>query len=163
MSDSSGGGGGGGGGGGFSGRPSRGSGSFTVHLADELEVYFNEVAHGRPVGFVASSKWKPLTDIYETDTALVVYMDIAGMRAEDFSVELAEGILTIGGERKPRREGKPHYHAMEVQVGPFERRFRLPVPVDPDSIRASYEQGFLEIRLTKLPPRMSGPQSVKVQ
>ena len=52
---------------------------------------------------------------------------------------------------------------MEVQVGPFERRFRLPVPVDPDSIRASYEQGFLEIRLTKLPPRMSGPQSVKVQ
>src|SRR2546430_7273843 len=37
----------------------------SVHLADELEVYFNEVAHGRPVGFVASSKWKPLTDIYE--------------------------------------------------------------------------------------------------
>ena len=36
------------------GRPSRGSGSFTVHLAEELEVYFNEVAHGRPVGFVAS-------------------------------------------------------------------------------------------------------------
>src|SRR5881628_3191495 len=87
MSDSSGGGGGVGGGGGFSGRPSRGSGSFTVHLADELEVYFNEVAHGRPVGFVASSKWKPPTDIYETDDALVVYMDIAGMTAEDFSVE----------------------------------------------------------------------------
>src|SRR2546427_8268751 len=41
------------------GRSSRGSGSFTVHLAEELEVYFNEVAHGRPVGFVASSKWKP--------------------------------------------------------------------------------------------------------
>ena len=40
-------------------RPSRGSGSLTVHLADELDVYFNEVAHGRPVGFVASPKWKP--------------------------------------------------------------------------------------------------------
>jgi len=47
-----------------SGRPGRGSGSFTVHPAEELEVYFNEVAHGRPVGFVASSKWKPPTDIY---------------------------------------------------------------------------------------------------
>ena len=53
-------------------RPSRGSGSFTVHIADELEVYFNEVAHGRPVGFVASSKWKPPTDIYELEDALVV-------------------------------------------------------------------------------------------
>jgi len=147
----------------FSSRPPRGSGPFTVHPADELEVYFNEVAHGRPVGFVASSKWKPPTDIYETDDALVVYMDIAGMQAENFTVEFAEGVLTIGGERKPRREGKPHYHAMEVQVGPFERRFRLPVPVDPESIHATYEHGFLEVRLAKLPARLSEPHSVKVQ
>jgi len=147
---------------GSSNRPSRGSGNLTVHAADELEVYFNEVAHGRPVGFLASPKWKPPTDVYETDDALVVHMDIAGMRSEDFGVEYADGILTISGERTPRHEGKRHYHAMEVQVGPFERRLRLPVPVDPSSIRASYEQGFLEVRLTKLPARMSGPQSVKV-
>lgn len=145
------------------GRPSRGSGAFKVHLADELEVYFNEVAHGRPVGFVASPKWKPPTDVYETDEELVVHMDIAGMRSEDFQVEFADGILSVSGERTPRREGKRHYHAMEVQVGPFARRFRVPVPVDPTSMRASYEQGFLEIRLTKLPARLSGPQSVKVQ
>ena len=150
--------------GGSSGRSSRGSGSFTVHPAEELEVYFNEVAHGRPVGFVASSKWKPPTDIYETDDTLVVYMDIAGMRSEDFTVQYVDGVLIIAGERTARRhEGKPHYHAMEVQVGPFERRFRLPAPVDPESIRANYEQGFLEVRLAKLPVRLSGPQSVRVQ
>jgi HSP20 family protein len=144
-------------------RPSRGSsGAFTVHLADELEVYFNEVAHGRPVGFVASPKWKPPTDIYETADEIVFHMDIAGMHADDFSVEFVDGIITISGERTPRREGKRHYHAMEVQIGPFERRFRLPVPVDPTSIRAAYEHGFLEVRLAKLPARMSGPQSVKV-
>jgi len=143
-------------------RPSRGSGSFTFHLADELEVYFNEVAHGRPVGFVASPKWKPPTDIYETAGELIFHMDIAGMRAEAFSVEFADGILTISGERTPRREGKRHYHSMEVQIGPFERRFRVPVPVDPTSIRANYEHGFLEVRLTKTPDRRAGPQSVKV-
>src|SRR5881394_623002 len=149
---------------GSSGRSSRASGGFTVHLAEELEVYFNEVAHGRPVGFVSSSKWKPPTDIYETDDALVVYMDIAGMRSEDFTVEYVDGVLTIAGERTARRhEGKPHYHAMEVQVGPFERRFRLPVPVDSESIKASYEHGFLEVRLAKLSARLSGPQSVRVQ
>jgi len=148
--------------GGSSSRP-RGSGSFTVHLAEELEVYFNEVAHGRPVGFVASAKWKPPTDIFEIDDALVICMDIAGMRSEDFTVQLEDGIMTIAGERTLRREGKPHYHAMEVQVGPFERRFRLPVPVDPESIAASYEHGFLEVRLTKLPARLSGPQSVRVR
>ena len=148
---------------GSSGRSSRSSGGFTVHLADELEVYFNEVAHGRPVGFVASLKWKPPTDVYETADAIVVHMDIAGMRSEDFQVELAEGILTIGGERQAPREGKRHYHAMEVQIGPFERRLRLPVPVDPTSIHASYEAGFLEVRLTKLPEQRSGCRSVKVE
>src|SRR5947209_4315967 len=123
-------------------RPSRGSGGFTVHRADELEVYFNEVASGRPVGFVASPKWKPPTDIYETGDAIVFHMDIAGMRPDDFTVEFADGILTVGGERLPSQGGKRHYHAMEVQIGPFERRFRLPVPVDPTSIQASYEHGF---------------------
>jgi len=144
-------------------RPSRGSGSFTVHPAEELEVYFNEMAHGRPVGFVASPKWKPPTDIYETDAVVVIYMEIAGMRSEDFRVELANGILTIGGERPAAREGKRNYHALEVQVGPFERRFRLPAPVDPSSIQADYDAGFLEVRLRKLEPRVSGPQSVKVR
>jgi HSP20 family protein len=133
-----------------------------VHLADELDVYFNEVAHGRPVGFVASPKWKPRTDVYETDGELVVHMDIAGMRAEDFSVKFEDGILTISGARTARQEGKRHYHSMEVQVGPFERRFRVPVVVDPASIRANYEHGFLEIRFTKQPPRASGAHSVKV-
>jgi HSP20 family protein len=145
-------------------RPSRGSGSLTVHLADELDVYFNEVAHGRPVGFVASPKWKPRTDVYETDDELIVHMDIAGMKADDFSVELDDGILKISGERtaSAREQGKRHYHSMEVQIGPFERRFRLPVVVDPASIRATYEHGFLEIRLAKQPPRSSGAQSVRV-
>ena len=143
-------------------RPGRGSGSLTVHLADELDVYFNEVAHGRPVGFVASPKWKPRADVYETDVELIVHIDIAGLRAEDFSVELDQGILRIAGERQTRQHGKRHYHAMEVQVGPFERRFRLPVVVDPASISATYEDGFLEVRLAKQPPRTSGAQSVKV-
>ena len=114
------------------------------------------------MGFVASPKWKPRTDVYETDTELVVHVDIAGMQREEFQVEIADSILTIAGERMARREGKRHYHAMEVQVGPFERRFRVPVAVDPSTLRATYEQGFLEVRLTKLPPRLSGPQSVKV-
>ena len=49
-----------------------------------------------------------------------------------------------------RRGGRRHYHAMEVQIGPFERRLRLPVAVDSDNIRKSYEAGFLEVRLRKL-------------
>jgi HSP20 family molecular chaperone IbpA len=52
---------------------------------------------------------------------------------------------------------------MEVQVGPFERRLRLPVAVDPRSMRATYDAGFLEIFLAKLAERRSGIHSVKVE
>jgi HSP20 family molecular chaperone IbpA len=144
-------------------RPSRGSGSFRVHLADELEVYFNEVAHGRPVGFVASAKWRPRTDVYETEQEIVVCVDIAGMQADDLRVEFADGVLSIAGERMPRSQGKRHYHAMEIQVGPFERRLRLPAPVDPESLRANYEHGFLDVRLRKLTSPDAGHHVVKVR
>ncbi|MGH7645424.1 MAG: Hsp20/alpha crystallin family protein [Gemmatimonadales bacterium] len=142
-----------------SGRRS-GGGAFFLGSADELEVYFNEVAHGRPVGFVASNKWRPPTDLFETAGEFVVHMDIAGLRSEEIQVELVDDVLRIWGERRPHQEGKRHYHSMEVQVGPFERRLRLPVPVDPASVRANYEAGFLEVRVTKLPERRSG--AVKV-
>jgi HSP20 family protein len=147
---------------GGSGRPSRGSGGFTVHLADELEVYFSEVRDGRPVGFVGSPKWRPPTDVFETADAMVIYMDVAGLQREDFQVSFADGVLTISGERKPRGEGKRHYHSMEVQVGPFERRLLLPVPVNPDTMHAAYDLGFLEVRLQKI-PRPTGQHSVKVE
>jgi HSP20 family protein len=92
-----------------------------------------------------------------------VRVDIAGVSRDDLKVELTDGVITISGERRPLREGKPHYHAMEVQVGPFERRLRLPTPVDPKSLQAAYEHGMLEVRLTKVPERRTGSHAVKVR
>jgi len=131
-----------------------------THLADELEVYFNEYVRGSPVGFVSSPNWRPATDIYETEEEFVVRMDVAGVEPDGFSVTFDGGILTVSGERRETASGRREYHAMEVKVGPFERRFRFAKRVDPSSLRATYEQGFLEIRLTKDDDR---PKSVKVE
>jgi HSP20 family protein len=70
-------------------------------------------------------------------------------------------MLTVSGERKERASGRREYHAMEVKVGPFERSFRLPKPVDAASLKATYELGFLEIRLAKLP--LAPPRAVGVE
>jgi HSP20 family protein len=131
----------------------------TPHSADELEVYFNDYVRGAPVGFVSTPKWRPPTDVYETDDSFIVVMDIAGVEPGEFTVSLDAGMLTVSGERKERASGRREYHAMEVKVGPFERTFRLPKPVDPASLKATYDLGFLEIRLAKLPaapPRAVG-------
>ena len=132
-------------------RAPRPSGPVTPHSADELEVYFNDYVRGATVGFVSTPKWRPPTDIYETDAAFIVVMDIAGVEPGAFTVSLDAGMLTVSGERKERASGRREYHAMEVKVGPFERTFRLPEPVDSASLKATYDLGFLEIRLAKLP------------
>ena len=140
-------------------RAPRPSGPVTPHSADELEVYFNDYVRGAPVGFVSTPKWRPPTDVYETDDSFIVVMDIAGVEPGEFTVSLDAGMLTVSGERKERASGRREYHAMEVKVGPFERTFRLPKPVDPASLKATYDLGFLEIRLAKLPaapPRAVG-------
>jgi HSP20 family protein len=130
----------------------RPSGPLTLHNADELEDY----VRGGAVGFVSTPKWRPPADLYETDDGFVLVMDIAGVEPDEFSVALDAGMLTVSGERKERASGRREYHAMEVKVGPFERSFRLPTPVDPASLRATYDLGFLEIRLAKLPPHAVG-------
>jgi HSP20 family protein len=132
-------------------RAPRLSGPVALHDADELEVYFNDYVRGAPVGFISTPKWRPSTDVYETDDGFVLVMDIAGVEPGEFSVSLDAGMLTVSGERKERASGRREYHAMEVKVGPFERTFRLPKPVDPASLKATYDLGFLEIRLAKLP------------
>jgi len=137
----------------------RPSGPVIPHSADELEVYFNDYVRGARVGFVSTPKWRPPTDIYETDDGFVLVMDIAGVEPGEFTVALDAGLLTVSGERKERASGRREYHAMEVKVGPFERSFRLPRPVDPASLKATYALGFLEIRIAKLPP---GPHAVGV-
>lgn len=132
------------------------------HFADELEVYFNEYVRGTPFGFVSTPKWRPPTDIYETEDSFVVVMDIAGVEPGGFNITFDDGVLTVSGERREQASGRRDYHAMEVRVGPFERRFRFAQPVDPASLKATYDLGFLEIRLAKS-PRKAGPVRIDVE
>src|SRR5512140_3236174 len=117
------------------------------HLADELEVYFNEYVRGSPVGFVSTFKWRPPTDIYETEDAFVVVMDIAGVEPGGFTVTFDAGVLIIAGERVEQASGRRAYHEMEVKVGPSARRFRFAKRIDPASLTATYDLAFPEIRL----------------
>jgi|GEM_PF-7035248 len=51
-----------------------------------------------------SPTWAPLVDIYETDEAIVVEAEIAGMKKAEIAIELSGDTLTIKGERQPRLE-----------------------------------------------------------
>lgn len=101
-----------------------------------------------------SEAWRPALEVYETATALVIRVELAGIDAEALAVALDGDTLTIEGQRLPDAEGaapavRRQYHEMGIPYGPFRARVRLPFPVAREAVEAEYEHGFLTVRLPR--------------
>ena len=97
--------------------------------------------------------FEPPADVYVTEDAVVVRLEVAGLegRARSISVEIRDDLLTISGERlDPAAGADRQYEQMEIQTGPFQRTLRLPCPVDETAAVARYEDGYLTVKLPKL-------------
>jgi HSP20 family protein len=96
--------------------------------------------------------WRPPADMYELENALVVRVEIAGMRENDFSIQLNGRLLSVRGTRQDITERKA-YHQMEIRFGEFSIELELPFHIETDRIQATYNNGFLKIVLPKALPR----------
>jgi HSP20 family protein len=96
--------------------------------------------------------WRPPTDIYELENTFVVRVEIAGMREEDFSIELNGHSLTVHGTRQDLPERRA-FHQMEIHFGEFAIELELTNYIEADQVQAVYSDGFLRIHLPKARPR----------
>lgn len=99
-----------------------------------------------------SHLWRPPTDVYEIDEQLIVRIEIAGMRENDFSIMVKDKHLVVHGFRQDISE-KRAYHQMEILFGEFGSEVDLPVPVIVELAKAEYRNGFLIITLPVEKPR----------
>lgn len=99
--------------------------------------------------------WAPQIDVFERGQELVVHADLPGLRQEDVKINVDQGVLTISGQRSEEQERKDErgsvYHR-ERNFGSFQRSIALPEGTDSDQIRASFENGVLEVT-APLPPQ----------
>ncbi len=104
----------------------------------------------RPLGYQSDPAFHPPMDVYETGNDLVVVMEVAGMKAEDFHVFFEKDVLSISGKRAETCPSpKTRLHQMEIDYGDFRRTLFIPFPLKTDEIRAVYRQGFLMITIPK--------------
>lgn len=98
--------------------------------------------------------WKPLCNVYEEEHEIVVVFELPGIDMAHCSLSFDHGILTLEGHRmefpKPGRGSKIQYHMIEIIDGKFERNLKVSVNIDTTAITASYDKGFLTIKLPKL-------------
>ena len=106
--------------------------------------------------------WQPHADVYETDAAYVVEVDLPGITIEDISVQLEGTTVVIAGQRKSTHSGSVHHHArLELPCGTFQRAFTLPTAVKRDEVQATYANGVLTITVPKADA--ARPRQITVQ
>lgn len=109
----------------------------------------------------ALSAWKPVVDIFDKDDAIAIHAELPGVKKEDVAIEVKDNVLTLRGERTESKEIKEDkYYRKERTFGSFHRAFTLPAAVNPDSIRATFKDGVLEIEIPK--PEEQKPKQVKI-
>ena len=113
-------------------------------FSDIMDEFFNDVVNS------GSDSFTPSIDISETDDQFLISAELPGMDKENINIDLENGRLSISGERsfKNEEEGKT-FHRVETRYGSFNRSFQLPENVDEESIKATYENGLLNITIDK--------------
>ena len=91
----------------------------------------------------------PYADIYETDEALAVVMEMPGVEKKDLDVGLENDALRVDGriDFSKYKDMEPVY--AEYNVGHYERSFTLGSAIDQEKISANLEDGVLTLTLPK--------------
>ena len=117
--------------------------------SQELEVQEKKELVSKEEKTVPSRYYMPNTDIYETDDALTVVMEIPGVQKKDMDIHIENDVLRVEG-----RVDFGHYEGMEplyteYNVGHFARAFTLSSKIDQQQITAKVEDGVLTLTLKK--------------
>jgi HSP20 family protein len=105
--------------------------------------------------------WVPTLDVWETEGELVYAFDLPGVDRDKVAIEVEDGALSVTAVRErtqePQNDG---FRRFERRYGEFSRTVGLPQGVHEDAIKASYENGVLEIRVPK--PEQPKPKRIEI-
>jgi HSP20 family protein len=111
----------------------------------------------------STQTWRPAANISETDKEYVIKAELPEVKKEDIDIRLADGVITISGERKYEKEHKDENDLrVESFYGTFARSFSLPDNVDAEKISAECKDGVLRVRIPKTQERKTVPKQIRV-
>ena len=141
----------------------RGASCAPERVQQEMEQIFRSLVPASPrVASRQDGAWRPPMEVYETEDAMVVTAEVAGIDETQLSVVIEQDLLRIRGERLDDRQGERRsYHEMGIARGKFAADVYVPFPVDADRAEADYSNGMLRIRLPKASARTIIPRRIE--
>ena len=109
------------------------------------DVSRNGAGQAAPGGLIA-----PRLDVKETDKEFRVSVELPGVAEEDIEVDVDDDLLTVRAEKKEERQiERADQHVTERLFGVFQRSIRLPQSVDAKTVKATLDNGVLQIAIPK--------------
>src|SRR6185295_9393426 len=122
-------------------------------FAEEVRRIFAEL--GRAFGAESlAGECSPPIDVYETDDAVEIAVDLPGVEASSVRVMGKGDNILVAGEKAPRRARRESsFHLVERGYGRFARVIRLTRACDTARARASFAAGVLRVSVPKIADR----------
>ena len=111
----------------------------------------------RPAFAPGNPSFAPAVNVEEADDELRFSVELPGLKEEDFEVTTDGDVLTIKGEKKfESTSDDDGCKRIERSRGSFTRSFRVAWEIDPETVRAAYKNGVLDLVIPK--PEEEQPQ-----
>jgi HSP20 family protein len=118
---------------------------------------------GRTFG-AATYQFVPPVEMATEGADVVITLEVPGVDVSDIDIEVADGKLSITGERKDRwEESRGKVLVRELRYGAFRRVFQLPEGITADQVDADAEKGLLRVRVRNVTRPVLPPQKVEIK
>jgi HSP20 family protein len=133
-------------------------------LAEDVRALFDELATSLSHDQRAySGESHPVLDVYETDEAIEIIMDVCGVSTEAIRILFRTGVVLIAGEKAPAPTSpEQSFHLVEREFGRFARAVRVNGAFDVSRARATLRDGELIVELPKMTDRRGTAHRVPV-
>jgi len=126
---------------------------------------FDELFSNLPATVGKEFGWNnPPVNIHENKDGFHLELVAPGLKKEDFKVNIENGLLTVGYEKKSEAENNDYKtHRREFNFTSFKRSFRIDDVINAETIQAKYEDGILKLYLPKKEEVKALPKEINIQ
>jgi HSP20 family protein len=143
-------------------------------LSEQMDRWFDTMGFGRtgnrssgmsdsPWTPEGGGTWAPELETFLRDDQFVLRMDLPGVDKEDVRVEVTDDAIVVHGERQQtHQEERDGFYRSERSYGRFYREVQLPEGAQPDTAKANYRDGVLEVSVTAPPRQLTRPRRIEI-
>jgi len=109
----------------------------------------------------SSSGSYPPVNVFSQGSDFLVLSELPGVGKEDVNIEVHNNRLRIKGSKKHLYGDNVSVHRVERRTGEFDRTVTFPVKIDPDKVKAEFQDGILAIYMPRA--ESEKPKTIAIQ